>query len=353
MGIRFEPSPVYFMHLHKTGGTALGHWLRTGYNGCSYVNLRAERLDYLALAKLPRFRCFHSWHLGRGLYELIGRSDLPCITLLRDPIERAASALRHHQRTGLKLPERLTPAYLEQMQPWLTADMETCIRAGIMDEPLQNAQTRVLGNRRDYARLFRGAAQSDARTLLFSAYPMLNYPWLDMQMPDDDAGNFRRARAWLDEMAVVGLTERYAESLLLIGDLLGIPVPVEPPRANVNPQRIAPAMRYRDQLASDVVARLEELNHYDLELYAHAQDRFEQQWARYQARPQRTYSIAASVRYRLHHVGEKAQQIVVKQTPLLAQMYVDVRARVKRMVKQTPLLVQMYTYIIRHWFPHR
>ena len=325
MSIRFESSPVYFMHLHKTGGTALGRWLRTGY-GRGYVDLRAEQLDRLALADLPRFRCFHSWHLGRGLYELIGRSDLPCVTMLREPIERAVSAVRHHQRTGQDHPERISPAHLAQMQPWLMADIEECIRAGVADAPIQNAQTRVLGNRRDYAHLFWGAAQPNARTLLFAAYPVLNYPWLDQQTPEDDAGNLQRAQTWLAKMAVVGLTERYAESLLLIGDLLGIPVPAEPPRANINPQRSDPAMRYQDQLAPAVIARLEELNHYDLELYTHATELFEQQWARYRAKPQRTYSIAAHVRQQLYPVRERTKQMV-KQTPLLAQLYASIRKR--------------------------
>ncbi|NCC31514.1 MAG: hypothetical protein EOM24_05735 [Chloroflexia bacterium] len=61
-------------------------------------------------------------------------------------------------------------------------------------------------------------------------------------------------------------------------------------------------MRYRDQLAPDVVARLEELNGYDLELYAYATELFEQQWARYQAKPRRTYSIAPRVRLPLRRV---------------------------------------------------
>lgn len=308
MSLRLEPPPVYFMHLPKTGGTALGRWLRTGY-GRSYVDLRAEQLDRLAQADLPRFRCFHSWHLGRGLYELIGRRDLLCVTMLRDPIERAASALRHHQRTGLDHPGRITPAHLAQMQPWLMTDMAACIRAGVADAPLQNAQTRVLGNRRDYARLFRGAAQPDARTLLFAAHPVLDYPWLDQQAQEDDAGSFQRAHAWLDEMAVVGLTERYAESLLLISDLLGIPVPTDLPRANVNPQRSGPTMRYCDQLAPDTIARLEELNRCDLELYAHAAELFEQQWARYQARPRRMYSIAAHLRSMLSMVKASVKQL--------------------------------------------
>lgn len=295
MRLSLLPRPVYFMHLPKTGGTALGRWLRSGY-GRSYIDIIAEQMDRLNLANLERFRCFHSWHLGRGLYDLIGSSDLPAVTMLRDPIERAASAVRHHQRTGLDHPKRILPAHLTQMRPWLMADLGTCVMSGVVDAPIQNAQTRVLGNRRTFARLFRVAGQPDARTRMFTAYPVLDDPWLDQQIQEDDANSFHQALAWLDQMAVVGLTEWYAESVLLIADVLGIPVPANMPRGNIDPQRIDPAMRYRDRLAPEVVARLEELNRYDLELYAHATELFEQQWARYQAKPRRTYSIAAYTR---------------------------------------------------------
>lgn len=335
MGIQFEPPLLYFMHLPKTGGTALGRWLRMGYGRNSYIDLRAEELDRLTMAKLKSFRCFHSWHLGRGLYDLIGHSNLLSLTMLRNPIERAASAVRHHQRTGLDHPGRITPAYLAQMQPWrLTSDIATCVQAGMADAPLENAQTRVLGNHRTYATLFQDVAQPNARTLLFAAYPVLDYPWLDQHMPKDDADSFQRAHAWLNEMPVVGLTERYAESLLLIADLLGIPVPTEQPRANVNPQRTDPAMRYRDQFAPDVVARLEELNRYDLELYAHATELFEQQWARYRAKPQRTYSIAPRLRIPLRRAKSRLKGWLHRTWPGLAQQVRLLRA--KRRNRRTP-----------------
>jgi len=309
MMLLIEPPSVYFMHLPKTGGTALGRWLRAGYHR-GYIDLRAEELDHLTLAGMRRFRCFHSWHLGRGLYEMIKSDALPCVTMLRDPVERAASAVRHHQRTGLEHPERITPGYLAQMRPALTSDLGACVIAGVADAPIQNTQTQVLGNCRTFDHLFRGVAQPDARTLLFAAYPVLDYPWLDQQIQNDDAESFQRARAWLDQMAVVGLTERYAESLLLIGDLLGIPIPADMPLANVNPQRADPAMRYRDQLTSDVVARLEELNRYDLELYLHASELFEQQWARYQAKPRRTYSIVAHLHHALRPVKTQIRRAI-------------------------------------------
>jgi hypothetical protein len=123
---------------------------------------------------------------------------------------------------------------------------------------------------------------------------------------------FDDACAWLAQMTLVGVTDRYTELVTLTCDFLSVPIPAEPPHANINPQRTDPAMRYRDQLAPDVVTRLEELNRYDLEIYAHAQELFEQQWARYQARPRRTYSIAAHARHRLRLAKTLAKKVYAR-----------------------------------------
>lgn len=48
---------------------------------------------------------------------------------------------------------------------------------------------------------------------------------------------------------------------------------------------------------------LEELNRYDMELYAHATELFEQQWARYQGRPRHVYSIAPRLRIPLRQTA--------------------------------------------------
>jgi phage terminase small subunit len=111
-------------------------------------------------------------------------------------------------------------------------------------------------------------------------------------------------------MSIVGLTERYTESVILMAELLGLPAPDRLPNANVNPQRTTFAMRYRDQLDADIVTQLEELDRWDLELYAQATEIFAAQWARYQARPQRTYSIAAHVRPVLQPVKAIVKRVI-------------------------------------------
>ncbi len=81
-------------------------------------------------------------------------------------------------------------------------------------------------------------------------------------------------------------------------------------KANVNPLRQGAAMRYRDRLEPDVLAGLEEINSYDLALYAYAADLFEEQWSRYRAQPKRTYSIASHLRALQRSAISKGKRII-------------------------------------------
>ena len=71
-------------------------------------------------------------------------------------------------------------------------------------------------------------------------------------------------------------------------------------------------MRYRQQLKPATLARIEEMNRYDAELHAYATALFEQQWANYQARPRRTYSIAPRLRTLLRPAKSLAQRVIGK-----------------------------------------
>jgi FkbM family methyltransferase len=307
------------MHIPRTGGTALGRWLRGLFGGGRYVDLKAFNLPGVTTTALSGFSCFHSWHMGRGIYDWLARSDLSCITLLRQPVERAVSDLHGTQRMAIRNADRFTAARLTELQPFLHASVDDCIRSHTMDDLISNTQSRILGSSLTYARLRNLPAGAPRPPL--NGISWLDFPWIADDSDCTIAEASVRAHTWLDEMAVVGLTERHNESMQLIADLLGVAMPKESPRANVNPQRTAPTMRYRDQLAPDVVARLEELNRYDLELYAHATELFEQQWTRYQAQPRRTYSIAPWLRQLLRPLKAPLQRVVapLRRAPTMRQ----------------------------------
>lgn len=305
MKLLFEPLPVFFMHVPKTGGVSLRHWLRASYGRRGYMNLDVPVLGQYAASDLKQFRWYHSAHHCRSMFDLVGRTDLPVITMLRDPVERTASEFYYHQRALAMVPEKFGEDYLRVACPNWRGELQECIERDHVARKLCCVQTHCLGARADYTVFLKHGAEWQPDRPFLRPY---NIPY--QTDPEDFGRLLTNAHAWLVEMAVVGLTERYAESVLLISDLLGIPVPTDLPRVNVNPQRTGPAMRYRDQLAPDVVARLEELNRYDLELYAHATELFEQQWARYQARPRRTYSIAAHLRPRLQPIKAVIKRVI-------------------------------------------
>ena len=93
--------------------------------------------------------------------------------------------------------------------------------------------------------------------------PRLDFSWLVDDTAAKDAAYLARAHSWLDEMAVVGLTECYAESLQVIADLQGIAAPVDQAHANANPPCIGLAIRYRDRSTPAWVEQLEELGQYE------------------------------------------------------------------------------------------
>ena len=305
MNIHFEPPPIYFMHVPKTGGTALGRWLRSCYRGRDCINLGVPLLHQYREIDLPQFRCYHSFHLGRSMFDLIGRSNLTAITMLRSPVERVASEFEHRRRVVSNHPERFTEAYLEQICPILYTPLQECLDHDIVTHILSNGQARTLGRRVDITAYLKHANHDQPHTPILQPYNL--HDLIDLK---DQVRLFANAKSWLAEMPVVGLTERYAESVVLIADRLGIPTPAELPSANINPQRSSPTIRYQDQLSPDVVTQLEELNRYDMELYAYASELFAQQWARYQAQPRRTYSIAAHGRSVLQPVRLLRQQAV-------------------------------------------
>lgn len=313
--VRYDAPPVYFMHLPRTGGTALGKWLRSLFGGRRYIDLKAFNLPGVTTTALRGFGCLHSWHMGRGIYDWLGRPDLACITLLRQPVERAVSDLLGTQRVALQHPDRFTAAGLAALHPFLHASVDDCVRSHTMDDLVSNVQSGILGSSLTYAGLLNLPAGAPRPPL--NRVSWFDFPWIDGDRGCTNAEALGRAHAWLDEMAVVGLTERYAESMLLVADLLGVAIPKESPRVNVNPQRTGPAMCYQERLAPDVVARLEELNRSDLDLYAHATELFEQQWARYRARPQRTYSIAPRLRSALPPAMGALRRAGVRRGPVV------------------------------------
>ena len=290
MNWTIEPPPAYFVHVPKTGGISLGRLLEDAYLPWDRVRLNPPVMRTVTLERFRRFRFYHSFHQGRRLLEMTGRSDLLTITMVRDPVERAVSQMLYLQRVVREIPHTFTPEYLASVSPIVNASLEDCVDHEAFAQAC-DSQIRTLGVMEDYTPLFKGSPDATSGRSVLRPYPLP--PLMDV---DDTSQLLANAKRWLSEIDVVGTTEQYRESVLMVSDLLGIPTPAHLPMLNANPGRGKTASHYRERLSSKLVSQLEELTAPDQELYAFAVDRFREQWSRYQSRPRRAYSIGAHVR---------------------------------------------------------
>ncbi len=213
-----------FLHLPKTGGTALSDCLQRIYGGpgCCFRftgNLEADLRRFAQWPERYRLRLFvgHAPH-RTGVAEI---DELPTITLLRHPVERVKSYCQHvYEGKSPELSDRFPPGKFA-LDQFLTGG----------DPQLDNLQVRMLTGH------YFGPIDSS-----------------------NQAGLVGRAIAVLeDELAGFGLSERFEESVLLWKLTLGWPWPTFR-RLN---RRRGPALRF----AGEQIEMIIRLNQADLALY--------------------------------------------------------------------------------------
>jgi|688.fasta_scaffold176364_2 hypothetical protein len=264
--VRFEPPPVYFMHVPKTAGSSLRKVLFSAYAPQQRLSPEAWQLHKIDSTSIGRFRCIAS-HLGPGVLPFMQQQKFACITMLRDPIEHRISSIFYRQAQLNQHPEIFQPAYMEQMQPLLKADLRTWLDARRPYES-GNPQTRFFGTVKALQPYFKDGEVGQRGQSLLQPIDLPN-----LSDNTDMAQVAARARRQLESMAVVGITERFTESVALICDLLGIPLPRQLPRENIGTQKRAiQNTGYRATTPPDLIERIEAANQYDLALYAYACD---------------------------------------------------------------------------------
>ncbi len=250
------PGEIHFFHIPKTAGTTLSSLIRSAYPPAECIPAHTV-LELAAMnpAAVPGYRCY-TGHFFSLLEPLAGR-PLPTVTVLRDPLDQTLSLIRHCQRID-RIGGVVAPLYARGLEwawkrlPLLRKHIEHRWTPVVMN----NFQTRVLGS--DI--LHPGKLNPD--------YYGITYPFLEtgFSSPDADLDRlFEKAKSRLDSMAVVGTVEQLPDTVSLIFDVIGAPLPGEIPRLNTGSKYNHPdkANHYLKDL-------IEAQNKYDRALHKYA-----------------------------------------------------------------------------------
>ena len=266
---------VYFCHIPKTAGSAFGGWLRKQYPEADCIPVYLlEDLHRMSLEELRSYRCY-SGHFGTAL-QSIWSAPVSMVTLVRHPVEATMSWLKFCVGLDVDAPH-LHP----QSRPWIRmvqqcqGEIAACLRHEEIRRGLGNWQCRYLNASIDLASHLGSSFKEWIDHLHREQVRMCN-----LQESDPEFGD--RAIAVLEKMDVVGLTERFAESVELASRRLGLPANKSWETTNANRvrggnkdpyfwrRRIPPGGMLRD---------LESLLQHDLALYEWAEARMERDLA--------------------------------------------------------------------------
>lgn len=236
------PDPVVFIHVPKTSGTTVRGIVESQYPPDTVVRIvgSGPRAGMIQLEEMDPERLLTlravTGHMAYGVHRYLSRRAR-YVTMLRDPVDRIISHYYYVQT--VQEPAR-PPGALDGV-----ANLADYVTISPTAPLTNNEMTRLLG----------GAVDDPGR------------------LPTSET--LKRAKRNLDGFAVVGLLERFDESLLLMRRAFGWYWPVYAPE-NVASERplvdeVPPEIR-------DLIARCNEL---DAELYLHACERFEKQLAEY------------------------------------------------------------------------
>lgn len=224
---------LVFLHIPKTAGMTLGSALRWNFRQGERIRLDTldrplnEELERIPLEKRSRMR-FLWGHMPYGAHRHL---PLRCeyITALRQPVARVISTYRYILRASNHvLHDRVMAAQIS---------LEEYVESGLDTGQTENSQTRQLSGR---------------------------------QFGDLDRAALEEAKRNLETFLVVGLTERFEETIALARRAVGLRMPLYVTRGVSRPFEVS----------ERAVELIGERNELDLELYDFARDLFSEEIAR-------------------------------------------------------------------------
>jgi hypothetical protein len=241
VGGRDDDRRFFFVHIMKTAGTTFARQLRRQFpkesiypcKGIDWIDdrdvdayLNIPRLLALTTERRAAIRVY-TGHFPFMVRDLID-PGLTTLAILRDPIDRTISVLKHFKRSDERLRDRTLEA--------IYADRPT-FRFFV-----ENHQTKV-----------------------FSLVPEDEKPAINCGMTTDDV-RYARARENLARVDVIGLTEAYDDFIETVRRRFGWwPAGLDPvPRANVSTEGWDVEPAFRERIAAD--------NAYDVRLYEYAKE---------------------------------------------------------------------------------
>ncbi|HEY1288709.1 MAG TPA: sulfotransferase family 2 domain-containing protein [Burkholderiales bacterium] len=239
---------IAFLHIPKTAGTTLNSVLAREYGPDESYEIMMRGMAWilpeqpiirrrlLSFSKVLRLRTAVRTHprlrLVHGHFDLSIARHLPAdtrfFTLLRDPVERAISHYYHYRRRAI---DRLHPVAMRAtLAEWVSA-------CGLVE--MDNGQTRRLAGEMNLA--------------CGRVTPAM----------------LERAASRLAKFAVVGLTERFDQSLALLQRAFGWGA-----RPGL-PENVGEDRPGRAEVGEEALRAIERCNRFDLELYRFASGLFE------------------------------------------------------------------------------